>query len=76
MNVKKHFGSINHVILNRIIERKIKDPFILNLFEIIISKGGDGTTGLPIGNLTSRFFANVYLDLLGIDRRRLEYLFN
>lgn len=63
MDVRKYFNSINHEILNGIIARTIKDPFILNLCEVIISKGGDGTTGLPIGNLTSQFFANVYLDI-------------
>jgi retron-type reverse transcriptase len=63
MDVRKYFDSINHETLNRIIARSIKDPFILNLCAVIISKGGDGITGLPIGNLTSQFFANVYLDI-------------
>lgn len=64
MDVKKYFGSIDHNILNRILERKIKDAFILRLCRKIIEKGGDGAKGLPIGNLTSQFFANVYLDIL------------
>ena len=63
MDIRKYFGSINHELLNRIIERAIKDPFILTLCKTIISKGGNGVTGLPIGNLTSQFFANVYLDI-------------
>ncbi|MBN1299547.1 MAG: RNA-directed DNA polymerase (Reverse transcriptase), partial [Actinobacteria bacterium] len=63
MDVSKYFGSINHLILCNIIGRTIKDPFIINLCNTIIAKGGDGTTGLPIGNLTSQFFANVYLDV-------------
>lgn len=63
MDVRKYFDSINHETLNEIIARSIKDPFILNLCAVIISKGGDGITGLPIGNLTSQFFANVYLDI-------------
>jgi RNA-directed DNA polymerase len=63
MDVRKYFGSINHKILLRIIKRKIKDPFVIFLCKTIIAKGGDGITGLPIGNLTSQFFANVYLDI-------------
>jgi len=63
MDIKKYFSSINHEILNYIISRKIKDRFILELCKIIIAKGGNGTIGLPIGNLTSQFFANVYLDV-------------
>ncbi len=62
MDVKKYFSSINHEILNNLLYRKIKDKFILDLCKTIIAKGGDGITGLPIGNLTSQFFANVYLD--------------
>lgn len=63
MDVRKYFDSISHEILNDIIARTIKDPFILNLCAVIITKGGDGITGLPIGNLTSQFFANVYFDI-------------
>lgn len=63
MDIRKYFDSIYHAILNAILARKIKDPFILDLCRKIIAKGGDGAKGLPIGNLTSQFFANVYLDL-------------
>jgi len=76
MDVRKYFDSINHKILNEIIARTIKDPFILNLCAVIISKGGDGTTGLPIGNLTSQFFANIYLDVFDHfikDRLRIKH---
>jgi len=76
MDVRKYFDSINHEILNGIIARTIKDPFILNLCAAIISKGGDGCTGLPIGNLTSQFFANVYLDIFDHfikERLRVKY---
>jgi len=63
MDVKKYFDSINHEALNTAIGRKIKDHYVLNLCRKIIAKGGDGIKGLPIGNLTSQFFANVYLDV-------------
>jgi len=64
MDVKKYFESIDHGVLNAIIRRKIKDPFILRLCGKLIARGGSGCKGLPIGNLTSQFFANVYLDVL------------
>lgn len=76
MDIRKYFDSINHSILNQIISRKIKDRFILNLCEIIIGKGGNGVSGLPIGNLTSQFFANVYLDIFDHfikDELRIKY---
>ena len=62
MDIRKYFDSINHAVLTETIHRKIKDPLLLNLCRQIIGKGGNGTTGLPIGNLTSQFLANVYLD--------------
>ncbi len=76
MDVRKYFNSINHETLNGIIARSIKEPFILNLCAVIIAKGGDGCTGLPIGNLTSQFFANVYLDIFDHfmkDRLRIKH---
>ena len=62
MDIKQFFPSINHGILTDTLKRTIKDKFVINLSEKIIHCGGDGTTGLPIGNLTSQFFANVYLN--------------
>jgi retron-type reverse transcriptase len=62
MDIRHYFASINHAVLIRLIERTIKDPFILDLCKAIISRGGAEGTGLPIGNLTSQFFANVYLN--------------
>lgn len=64
MDIQKYFASIDHQILMNTLELKIKDKYILDLCSKIILKGGDNNCGLPIGNLTSQFFANVYLDLL------------
>jgi retron-type reverse transcriptase len=67
MDIKQYFASINHEALIRLINRVIKDPFIMKLCEAIIGRaaGPDEPkgTGLPIGNLTSQFFANVYLNV-------------
>ena len=61
-DIRKYFNNINHNILLNIIKRKIKDKKLLLLIERIIRNGGKDGIGLPIGNLTSQFFANVYLD--------------
>lgn len=73
-DVEKFFDSVNHRILLNTIARKIKDPNILALCATIIkhgtytqfneTNGNLDPVGLPIGNRTSQFFANVYLDPL------------
>lgn len=66
LDVKKYFDNINHAVLKNQLERIIKDKDCLNLlFSIIDSYGLSGKgKGLPIGNLTSQFFANFYLSVL------------
>lgn len=63
-DVRKFFASINHVILLNILRRHIPDQCVLWLLEEII--GSFHSTregvGLPLGNLTSQLFANVYLN--------------
>ena len=61
-DIEKYFESMHHGILMSIINRKLKDKKLLELLDKIISNGGHNGVGLPIGNLTSQFFANVYLD--------------
>ncbi len=61
-DVEKYFDSIDHNILLGLIGRKIADPALLAVITSIIQNGGNQGLGLPIGNLTSQFFANVYLD--------------
>jgi retron-type reverse transcriptase len=64
MDFSKFFPSIDRSVLYREIYRKIKDPHVLWLLEQIIPSTG---TGLPIGNLTSQLFANVFAGIF--DRR-------
>ncbi len=62
LDVRKYFYSIDQEILMRLLYRKFKDPHLLRLFEKIIqSYETEYGKGLPIGNLTSQFFANFYL---------------
>lgn len=63
-DIDHYFDSMRHDVLLALIERKIKDAAVLALIERIVANGGGGGTGLPIGNLTSQFFANVYLNPL------------
>ena len=67
-DIKHYFETVNHDILLKIIREKIKDERILWLINIILKNhkilAGDAGNGMPLGNLTSQFFANVYLDQL------------
>lgn len=60
-DVDKYFDSIRHDILLALLERKVKDRRLLEITRRIVTNGGMNGCGLPIGNLTSQFFANVYL---------------
>nr|AQS34447.1 hypothetical protein [uncultured bacterium] len=64
-DVKKFFASINHKILLVLLTRKIKDKKVLWLLGEIVnsfdSEFGKGR-GVPLGNLTSQIFANIYLN--------------
>jgi hypothetical protein len=62
-DIKKFFASIDHKILAKILERHISDTNINWLIgKVILSFRAAGReAGLPLGNLTSQLFANVYL---------------
>jgi retron-type reverse transcriptase len=59
MDVKSFFASIDRNILKTITRRYIDDGEILWLLDAILDSSP--VTGLPIGNLMSQLFANVYL---------------
>ncbi len=73
-DVSKYFDSIDHEILMSIIRKKISDRDTLRLIEEVVSSDGHKRfhenlfdyrmTGIPIGNLTSQLFANIYLNEL------------
>lgn len=62
MDVKKYFYSIDHDILKRLVRRKIRCKRTLSLLDIIIDSTDN--PGIPVGNLTSQLFANIYLSRL------------
>jgi retron-type reverse transcriptase len=59
LDVKSFFASVDRNVLKTIIRRTIKDTDILRLIDTILDSSP--VSGLPIGNLTSQLFANVYL---------------
>ena len=63
MDVKKFFYNINRNILMKIIKRNFKDKIFLKLCETLIFDD-DSALGIPIGNYTSQYFANMYLNEL------------
>lgn len=77
MDISKYFYRVNHDILMSILERIIKDEGLLWLLHEIIYSDHDfgieaddynysghrlNDVGMPIGNLSSQMFANLYLN--------------
>lgn len=61
-DVSKFFPSVDHVRLKEILRRYVGCSPTLALCDgIIDSWGADARKGIPIGNLTSQLFANIYL---------------
>ncbi|MBI3952687.1 MAG: hypothetical protein HY336_01895 [Candidatus Doudnabacteria bacterium] len=62
-DIRKFFGSIDHNILLKILQYYIPDQDILWLMKnIIVSFSTSENKGLPLGNLTSQLFVNVYMN--------------
>jgi len=62
LDVRKYFDSIDQSILISLLKRRFKDQFLLRIFTMIIGSYETASgKGLPIGNLTSQYFANHYL---------------
>ncbi len=62
-DIRHYFQTVDHKILLQIIGKKIKDENVLWLIKIILESFEEGK-GMPLGNYTSQFFANVYLNEL------------
>lgn len=83
LDISKYFYRVDHEVLLRILQKRIRDNRLMELLERIINSedtcfglpagyGPEECTrdmwlhevGMPIGNLTSQLFANVYLNEL------------
>ncbi|MBU4456458.1 MAG: reverse transcriptase/maturase family protein [Nanoarchaeota archaeon] len=65
-DIKSYFDTVNQGILIKILSKQIHDDRIMWLIKIILDnhQGKEKNKGMPLGNLTSQFFANVYLNEL------------
>lgn len=73
VDVSGYFEHIDHARLFDVLDRRFKGAEFMDLLRRIVA--GHETApgkGLPIGSLTSQYFANYYLD--GLDRLLLETL--
>lgn len=74
-DIKKYFQNISRPVLFDLIKKKVSCKKTLKLIQIVINGNIDScpdnkskqldlfsTDGIPIGNLTSQFFANIYLN--------------
>ncbi len=65
-DIKRYFENVNQELLLKIINKKIKDKKVLWLIKKILDNydGKIEGKGMPLGNYTSQFFANIYLNEL------------
>jgi len=62
-DIKKFFDSIDHKVLLALLKQRIVCPETLNLLDKIIdSFHKTPGKGLPLGNVTSQIFANIYMN--------------
>jgi RNA-directed DNA polymerase len=65
-DIRHYFETVNHQILLGIITKKVNDAKIIWLIKKVLDNfdSQNEHTGMPLGNFTSQFFANVYLNEL------------
>ncbi len=61
-DIRKFFASVDHAVLLSLLARRVRDNKAISLLEEIIrSVNTEQGVGIPLGNLTSQLFSNVYL---------------
>lgn len=66
-DISRYYDSVDHEVLLAMLGRTFREPRLNDLLSIIVTHkfpGQQPGKGLPIGNLTSQWFANFYLDQL------------
>ena len=67
-DIKKFFDSVDHNVLTSILNKRIKDKEVMCLLKEVIGSFSSGLSnlfdkkGIPLGNLTSQLFANIYMN--------------
>lgn len=68
-DVRRFFDSIDHTILLNVLRQRVVDPDVTHLLKTVVESFPAGQMniferkGVPIGNLTSQLFANVYMNV-------------
>ncbi|MBT7306610.1 MAG: RNA-directed DNA polymerase [Gammaproteobacteria bacterium] len=63
-DIRRYFDNVDHAVLKQLLRRILKDRPMLDVLDKIIDHPLPGAApgkGLPIGNLPSQYFANLYL---------------
>jgi retron-type reverse transcriptase len=62
-DIQKFFANVDHQALIKILKRHINDPSLIWLLERVIFSfySNHPGIGLPLGNLTSQLFVNIYM---------------
>jgi len=66
-DVKKYFDNVDHNILLGLIKEKISCEKVLKIIKEILASycsSPELEKGIPLGNITSQIFANIYLNIL------------
>lgn len=63
-DIRKFFDNIDHQVLLSVLKKYIPDENIIRLLEEIINSfhSNNEEIGLPLGNLTSQLFVNIYMN--------------
>ncbi|KKR07243.1 MAG: Retron-type reverse transcriptase [Parcubacteria group bacterium GW2011_GWC2_39_14] len=64
-DIRKFFASIDHIVLQNILKKYITDADILWMLDQLINSFNTKDkidVGLPLGNLTSQLFVNIYMN--------------
>jgi hypothetical protein len=64
LDVRRYFESVRHDVLKAELRRHFREPPLLAVLDRVIDgfSGPAAGCGMPIGNLTSQLFANLYLN--------------
>lgn len=65
-DIRHYFDTVDHQTLLSILGKNVLDKKVMWLIKVILAnhKTKEAGKGMPLGNLTSQFFANVYLNEL------------
>ncbi len=68
MDIKRFFDSVDHQILKNLLRKNIYDEKALKIIDTIIDSFTSNVAGkgIPLGNVTSQLFANLYLHELDL----------